>query len=226
MREALNYLAALEANNNRAWYHAHKAEKAEADGEFAALIQELLFRSSEDEPELMWRRPEELIFRLPRDVRMWRDKPPYNPAYRASISPWGKRSIPVGGFISIQPGDRSFLAGGLHTASFREATLMVREHIFFHADEWMAILNAPDFSRHFTVQGEKLKNIPREYAPDAVCGEWLKHKSWYVYCPLSDQQVLSTDLAEYAAEMFRKMRPFNAFLNEALRDFKFPEWEQ
>ena len=61
MREALNYLAALEANNNRVWYHAHKAEKAEADDEFAALVQELLFRSSEDEPELMWRRPEELF---------------------------------------------------------------------------------------------------------------------------------------------------------------------
>ena len=38
----LRYLKDLEANNNREWYHEHKAEYQKANGEFEELIQALL----------------------------------------------------------------------------------------------------------------------------------------------------------------------------------------
>lgn len=225
MRKALDYLTQLELNNERGWYHAHKKEKAEADAEFSELVQELIFRCSEEDPDLFLRRPAELIYRIPRDVRMWPNLPPYNPSYRASISGKGKCSIPVGCYICIQPGGRSFLAGGLHTASFRDAILMVREYIYYHQDEWERILSAPGFAANFELEGEKLKNVPRDYPRDTACGEYLKHKSWYVTYPLSDEEVCADDLGERAAALFGLMRPFNSFLNEALRDFRFPEWD-
>ena len=38
----LNYLADLSKNNNREWYHAHKAENKAANTEFESLIGELI----------------------------------------------------------------------------------------------------------------------------------------------------------------------------------------
>ena len=35
----LDYLTELSANNNREWYHAHKAEYQAANGQFEELIQ-------------------------------------------------------------------------------------------------------------------------------------------------------------------------------------------
>ena len=43
----LNYLTALGANNNREWYHAHKAEYKSANMEFEALIGALIERIGE-----------------------------------------------------------------------------------------------------------------------------------------------------------------------------------
>ena len=223
MEKTLEYLTQLELHNERSWYHAHKAEKAQADAEFAALVQELIFRCGQQDADLLFRRPEELIYRIPRDVRVWPNKPPYNPAYRAHISSGGKHGIPAGCYVSIQPGDRSCVCGGLYSPSFREATLMVREQIYYHAGRWEAIVNEPVFAAHFQVLGEKLKNVPREYPPDAPCGEYLKHKSWYIVHPLTDREVLSADLGERIAGLAQIMQPFNAFINEALADFRYPE---
>ena len=40
----LDYLAELSANNNREWYHAHKAQYQAANAQFEELIQNLIFR--------------------------------------------------------------------------------------------------------------------------------------------------------------------------------------
>ena len=40
----LDYLTGLAGNNNREWYHAHKKEYQEANEEFIALLQELIWR--------------------------------------------------------------------------------------------------------------------------------------------------------------------------------------
>ena len=39
----LKYLNELSENNNREWYHAHKADYKEANTAFEALVQELIF---------------------------------------------------------------------------------------------------------------------------------------------------------------------------------------
>ena len=46
-RLILNYLSDLNENNNREWYHAHKAEYKAANAEFEELIQALILRIGE-----------------------------------------------------------------------------------------------------------------------------------------------------------------------------------
>jgi hypothetical protein len=45
----------------------------------------------------------------------------------------------------------------------------------------------------------------------------LKLKSWYLQFPLSDNSISSADFVEKAARIFKIMKPFNDYLNAALK---------
>lgn len=90
MKLMIKYLNDLSENNNREWYHAHKAENKAANAEFEDLIQTLILRIGEFDSSILHNQPKELTFKLVRDTRFSHDKSPYNPAFRAHISSKGK----------------------------------------------------------------------------------------------------------------------------------------
>lgn len=219
----LRYLTDLEANNNREWYHEHKAEYQKANGEFEELIQALLDRIGAFDPSVLGHAPKELTFKLVRDTRFSHDKSPYNPAFRAHIGAMGKLPVPVGYYLMIKPGDESFLGGGLFADMFKEATVMVRDYIVKHPDEWEQIIHADTFTKYFTVQGTALKKVPAGYDKDHPQAEYLKYKSWYLEYPVKDQDL--SDIGTFLpkmVEIFEAMKPFNDYLNRALADFRMP----
>ncbi len=223
MIQMFQFLRDLEANNERAWYHSHKKEAQKAKMTFECLLQELLFELSLTDSSALHYAPKELMFRLARDTRYARNKPPYHAAFRAHIGPHGKQPIPVGYFLYLKPDNQSFLAGGLFSDAFSGATAQVRNAIAANGAHWNSILSAPAFTQTFTLQGSKLKNVPRGYDPLHPMAEYLKHKSWYITCPLSDNAVLAPEFVSFACGIFAAMRPFNAFLNQALESFSLPE---
>ena len=219
----LNYLNELSANNNREWYHAHKAEYQAANAQFEELIQALMLRIGEFDSSILGHAPKELTFKLVRDTRFSHDKSPYNPAFRAHISSIGKLPMPVGYYLMIKPSGQSFLGGGLFADMFKDATRMVRDYISEHGGEWEEIITAPSFQEHFTVGGSALKNVPAGYEKEHPQAEYLKYKSWYLEYSVQDKDLTDGDLfLAKAADIFRLMKPFNDYLNNALTGFKMP----
>lgn len=219
----LEYLSELKQNNNREWYHANKNKYIEANIQFEAFIQMLIFKIGEFDQSILHNIPKSLTFKLVRDTRFSHDKSPYNPAFRAHISSKGKLPIPVGYYIMIKPGNQSFLGGGLFTDIFKDATSMVREYISAHPAEIQDIIYAPDFQSLFSVKGTALKNVPAGYDKENPMAELLKNKSWYLEYPITDDELCSAEaFVDSAANIFRKMKPFNDYLNKALSEFKMP----
>lgn len=158
-----------------------------------------------------------------RDTRFSRDKSPYNPSFRAHLSSMGKLPVPVGYYVMIKPNGGTFLGGGLFADMFSEATAMVRDYIAAHPDEWSAIIDDEQFKSYFTVKGAALKNVPAAYDKEHPQAEYLKYKSWYLEYFVSDEEVLNAEeFLKKAVEVFKVMKPFNDFLNKALKDFKMP----
>ena len=220
----LNYLTDLSQNNNRDWYHAHKAERQAADAEFEALLQTLILRIGAFDSSVLHNEPQSLTFKLNRDTRFSHDKSPYNPAFRAHIAAMGKLPVPVGYYLMIKPGNQSFLGGGLFADMFRDATAMVRDFLSANGPEWEQIVNAEAFKKHFTVQGTALKKVPAGYDRDHPQAEFLKYKSWYLEYPIGDAKLMDADqFVSRAVELFGLMKPFNDYLNRALADFQMPE---
>ena len=222
-KEMLAFLAGLEANNNREWYHSHEAERKEAMGAFRSLVQELIFEIAKFDDRVLFHDPAELIYRIPRDMRIPNQPSPYNPTFRAHIGPKGKRPFPVGYYIYISPGGRSFLGGGISVDSMRDLTDRLRDHINWHGDELRAILDEPAFQKHFTIGGTKLKNVPRGYDPFHPHGDLLRYKCMYAECSLSDRTLLAKRFPKRAAELFYTAKPFIDFLNEATEGYELPK---
>lgn len=222
-RIMLTYLAELAANNDREWYHSHKKEYKEASDRFELLVQELIDGIGAFDPSVLHNNPKELTFKLVRDTRFSHDKSPYNPSFRAHISSMGKLPVPVGYYIMLKPNGGTFLGGGLFADMFSDATAMVRDYISGHPDELNEIINDPEFAKYFVVKGTALKNVPAGYDKAHPQAEYLKFKSWYLEHFMADEEVLNgeTFIAK-ATEIFRIMKPFNDYLNRALKDFKMP----
>ena len=220
----LKYLADLAENNNREWYHDHKAEYKEANGQFEEVIQELILRIGQFDNTVLQNEPKNLTFKLVRDTRFSHDKSPYNPAFRAHISAKGKLPVPVGYYLMIKPGNQSFLGGGLFADMFKDATTMVRDYIVQNGGELEENLHSPDFQKHFTVQGTALKNVPAGYDKEHPQSAFLKFKSWYLEYPVKDDIIVNSEaFLDEAVKMFRLMKPFNDYLNCALAGFQMPE---
>lgn len=219
----MDYLTALNRNNDREWYHAHKDDYKKANAAFEEFLQALMLEIGKFDSSILQNNPKDLTFKLVRDTRFSHDKSPYNPAFRAHISSKGKLPVPVGYYLMIRPENQSFLGGGLFADMFKDATAMIRDHISGNGEEWERIMHEPAFEKYFTVKGTALKNVPAGYEKEHPQAEYLKFKSWYLEYPIKDEELgdAETFLVK-AVEIFRAMKPFNDYLNKALTGFQMP----
>ncbi len=219
----IDYLSALDSNNDREWYHANKEDYKKANAEFESLLQALMLEIGKFDSSILHNNPKDLTFKIVRDTRFSHDKSPYNPAFRAHIASKGKMPVPVGYYLMIRPGDQSFLGGGLFADMFKDATKMVRDYISENGAEWERIIHEPQFEECFTVKGTALKNVPAGYEKEHPQAQYLKFKSWYLEHPVKDKELkdANTFVLE-AAKCFQLMKPLNDYLNQALAGFQMP----
>lgn len=222
--EMLNYLKDLENNNNRYWFSNSFQTRKLVTKEFENLIAEFIIGIQGFDNKIPTVTPSSLTFKLVRDTRYSKDKTPYLPAFRAHIGPNGKLPIPVGYFIFISPGNKSFIGGGLFTDIFTEATKMIRDHIYKNQEKFISIIEDKEFKNTFEILGKQLKNVPKNYDSKCIVANYLKNKSWYLEFKLNDLEISNDqELLTIIQEKFRLMKPFNDFINQALIDFKMPE---
>jgi uncharacterized protein (TIGR02453 family) len=218
-----NFLQDLNDNNSLDWMKTNKKYYEQAKMECENLIQELINGIRTFDGSIKDLLPKDLMFRLNKDTRFSNDKSPYNPSFRAHISKYGKLPIPVGYYVNIKP-NNIFLGGGLFAPMFSEATKSIRDYIVKNENKFVEILETKEFKEKFVIDGEKLKNVPKEYDKEHKLAEYLKYKSWFIEYKIKDKIFLDKDnFIKTSVELFKYMKPFNDFINKALKDFKMPE---
>ncbi|WP_111670825.1 DUF2461 domain-containing protein [Algoriphagus litoralis] len=217
MRPYLDFLSALAQNNHKDWMDANKKWYLETKDRFLEDVAVLLKELSEVEPELSAFKPKDCIFRQNRDVRFSANKDPYKTNFGAYFSPGGKKSAGPGYYLQVQPGN-SFLAGGIWMPE-ADTLKKIRKEIDYSGAELAQIENNPEFKKLFKgIEGDKLKTSPRDYEADHPYIEYLKLKSFTVSHPVSDKAVESGAFVTFALDGFRRMKPFNDFLRQAIEE--------
>ena len=214
--EALQFLADLAENNDRAWFQPRKADferliREPTEALCVALAERFAARGL---PLLA--DPARSPFRIYRDVRFSKDKSPYKTAQGAQF-PWqgasagGRTSVGVGGYFHLEPGS-IFVGGGMwHPDPVTLAAF--RQEVDQEPARVLAALEDPGFLAVFgPVSGDLLQRNPKGYPPDHPQGALLRLKDVVFSRRLSDAEACSPELPDHIAADLDVARPVLALL--------------
>lgn len=218
MKEVIHFLAALERNNNREWFHAHKADYLAAQQQFNAFAEQLITRLALFDESVAGLEPKDCTYRIYRDTRFSADKRPYKTHIGAFVCPGGKKSGFSGYYFQVGPGEEGYPDGCLlATGNYRfDAKVMqiLREDISLDPDAFTATLDrAPLFRLD---DAEMLKRTPRGFDSTAPYAPYLRHKAFCLCYSPGTAFMQAEALLDRTAEAFRSTYPFLRFLNRAI----------
>ena len=233
MKDILDFLTELSANNNREWFAEHKDWYQRCYARYVEFTEMYLSRLAELDPTLAGLQPKDCIWRIYRDVRFSHDKRPYKewfgvfPATGVPGKPktWGKHSQRGGYYVHIQPG-QCMLAAGIWDPG-KELLTALRKEIEANYEEVEAIMATPQWKRYFGQDFDPywgvLKKAPAGFDPEFKHIDWLKHKTYTVSTPLTDEDVCSPGFIDKILDISAAAKPMNDFLNYTFEEYgEFP----
>ena len=213
--EAVQFLADLGANNERAWFQPRKADferllKEPLEALVAALAERFAKRGLPLRAD-----PARSPFRIYRDVRFSKDKSPYKTNIGADF-PWvqpasgaaadGEPRHGPGGYFHLSPGE-IYVGGGMwHPEPARLAAwrrLVVEDPEAVHR----AIEDRGFVSEFDAVSGDRLKRVPPGFDAGAPNAELLKLKDVTFGRRLSDSEAFSPELPDLITDAFDAATP-------------------
>lgn len=197
--DAIQFLADLAENNDRAWFQPRKADYERLLKEPLEALCAALAERFEAKGIPLRADPARSPFRIYRDVRFSKDKSPYKTNVGASF-PWagegeGEGHGSGGGYFHVAPGE-VFVGGGMWHP---EPTKLNAFRRLVDADPARvhAVIDDPTFVGAFgRVSGEALTRVPQGYRADHPDAELLKLKGVIFMRRLSDEDVASPGLPD------------------------------
>ncbi len=212
--EIFAFLKELGANNNREWFHEHKAQYLAAREAFEDFTADFINLVSEYDPSVGTPEVKNSIYRINRDIRFSNDKTPYKTNFCCFVARGGKKSRLPGYFLSISPSD-SMMGNGLYCLDAAELK-KVRTEICNFPEEITSIVEDELFRATYRLWDNALKTFPKGYETGFHGDYLLKYKALSAYAELSDDEVLADDFEKRLARRIEIAVPMNAFLTRAL----------
>jgi len=215
MNELLKFLSDLKENNNRDWFQENKERYQIVKQNHEGFVSKIISGVSSFDSNVPLLKPSECVFRIYRDVRFSKNKEPYKTAFGAVFSQGGRKSKYAGYYLHIEPGN-SFAGGGIWRPE-SEVLKSIRYEIYNFPEEFINVIENKEFASRFVeINGEKLKNPPKDFPPDFEHIEFLKFKSFTVGQAFTDEQIISSGFLLELMKTFQTMKPFIGFLNKGI----------
>ncbi|WP_294205188.1 DUF2461 domain-containing protein [uncultured Chryseobacterium sp.] len=213
--DVFSFLKKLTRNNTREWFNDYKDLYIQSRENIIEFLEDLVMEMALFDEEQAKTDVKKALFRIYRDTRFSKDKSPYKTNFGASMG-MGKGNQKAGYYLHIEPG-KSFLAGGIYMPDAGVLKL-IRKEISLYSDEFLTILNNPDFKKHFPEldQESKLVKVPQGFMKDDPMTDFLKLKNFIVVYTLKDRELLDKEAVKNLAAIYEIMKPFNDFLNAAV----------
>lgn len=217
MEKVIQFLQDLAANNNREWFNDNRERYEENRNKVLFLTEVFINEIRKFDPGIPQLNPKDCMFRIFRDIRFSNDKRPYKTNFGSFISREGRKSEWPGYYFHIEP-EGSFAGGGVYMPS-AEPLKAIRLHIEKHPDEFLGILNDPDFKKYFPeLMDHKLKTAPKGFSKDHEHIELLRYKSYAFSHRIDNEPLTGDNFIEHTVNAFQKLYKMNAFLKEALEN--------
>lgn len=217
-KSTLTFLEKLKENNHKSWFDENRTKYLEAKTDFENFVGEIINEMVEIDPDLKDLTPKACMYRINRDIRFSKNKTPYKINIACSLTKGGKKSIYAGYYFHLQPGEKSFVGGGLWMPAAPELK-KVRQEVDYSFPELKKIINNPSFKKTYKTiereEGQVLVNIPKGYEKDNPAGDFLRLKSFFVTKQIADKQLTQKSLLKQIILDFSTIMPLNKFINRS-----------
>jgi uncharacterized protein (TIGR02453 family) len=211
---AFRFLRALDRNNNREWFQAHKADYERHVREpFLELVADMQAPLAKISPHYRAdpRKNGGSLYRIYRDTRYSNNKLPYKPWQGSRFFHERRREIPAPAFyLHIQPGD-CFAGGGMWHPE-PDALKRIRGFIADNPEAWKRATQSKAFREHFGFWGDSLVRPPHGFDPDHELIDDLKRKDFAAGEGFDEALACSAELLPWTVESFRRIAPMIDYL--------------
>jgi uncharacterized protein (TIGR02453 family) len=213
--KTLAFLRALKRNNDRAWFHARKAEyEQHVRGPMIAVIERLARDLGESAPEIV-ADPKVSMFRQWRDTRFSHDKTPLKTNIAATFpNRTLGRMNGAGLYFEVAPG-WVWIGGGMYAPDTSQLQL-VREHIARHHQQLDKIVKSQGFKRIGGLKGDRMSRVPRGFDKDHKAAQYLRHKQFLGFREEPAAFATSRNFYKELLWTMKTLTPLMRFLNEPL----------
>lgn len=217
------FFRALARNNNRAWFHAHKADYERHVREpYQRLLHDLqpAVAAISEHFHANPARAGGSLFRINRDTRFANDKSPYKTWQGAKIYHTRHRQVEAPSFhLQLRPG-QSFLGAGFWRPH-NDTVRTLRQFILDNPASWKAAAHDPGVRERFGLASHnRLVRMPHGFPADFEFADDLRLKSFILSRPLADEVVTGPDLLQVLERDLAALAPFNDYLCAAV-DLEF-----
>jgi len=215
MKEILDFLKDLEANNSREWFDQNRGRYDVTRKQFLDVAEKLIHEIRQFDDEVPELNPKDCVFRIFRDVRFSKDKLPFKSNYGCFIARGGKKSGFAGYYFHIQPGE-CFLSGGIYMP-LPEYLQAIRQEIYYHPKNYIDLIEDKTFKTTYTLEYfDKLKTAPKGYPKDWEYIDLIKNRNYAFGHRIEETELFSSDFIEKAIILFKIIYPLNRYLNKAV----------
>jgi uncharacterized protein (TIGR02453 family) len=216
---ALRFFRGLAANNEKAWFEAHREDyETEIREPMRELISEMDARIAKFAPEIGGD-PKRSMFRINRDIRFSKDKSPYKTNagcwfnHRSASRKVGSEANEgsAGYYFHFQPG-KSFLGAGIWMPP-RPQLNKLRDAIAEKPKPFLEMTRSIPKRFGGLSDDNALKRMPRGYAEDHPAAQYLRFQSFTTGRELTDADVTSPKLPALLAREYEALLPLVRWIN-------------
>jgi len=220
---SFKFLRSLARNNNREWFHAHKAAFEEhVRGPFLRLLTDLQPVLAEVSPHYR-SEPRNVggsLFRIQRDTRFANDKAPYKTHQGARLFHERGRQIEAPSFYLHLEGGHCFIAAGVWHPQ-PDTLRKIRHFVLDNPGSWKAAAHAPAFRKRYDLDdSEMLTRAPRGFPAEFEFAEDLRRKNFVALRAIDDAVMTGPRLLPTLQKDLAGLAPFTDYLCAAL-DLEF-----
>jgi uncharacterized protein (TIGR02453 family) len=215
---SFDFLAKLDANNNRDWFNRHKQEYEDAVRTPALDFIDAMAEDIEALSPHFLAVPRKVggsLMRVYRDVRFAKDKRPFKINIGIQFRHFQGKDVHAPGFyVHLEPKDCFLGVGIWHPDA--PALGNIRMAIAENSAAWLKASHDKKFAQAYELAGDSLTNAPRGYAKDHPLLADLKRKDFIAIAAFNSKLATTANFQPHVVESFRSAVPYMRFLCKAL----------
>ena len=209
-KDVFSFLKNLQKNNNRDWFHEHKATFKVIETDVKQFYNQLFEQLNTVDSIESFK-----VFRIYRDVRFSKNKLPYKTHFGGSFHRT-KPELRGGYYLHIAPNNESFIATGFWDPN-KEDLFRIRKELEMNSTELRELMEVEAFKSVWGVlQGDELQTAPRGFDKLDPNIDLIRKKQFIFTKKYSDKEVHSNGFEKEVIKSFKVIRPYFDYMSSVL----------